>query len=161
MGSALLRAVLDYADNWLDLKRIELESNQTGSTQQTVQVQLITYATATSTGGTTPTANGVWYQQSGGNTFVYADVDGNTGYLGAGAMPVRASGDGSRPAPGWTSDADWRGYVHESEWPSAVNPGRGYLVTANNKAEGSAPLTLERLAQAVAQALVNRRPGPG
>ena len=38
------------------LKRIQLQSNQTGSTQQTVQVQLITYATATSTGGTTPTA---------------------------------------------------------------------------------------------------------
>lgn len=38
------------------LKRIQLESNQTGATQQTVQVQLITYATATSTGGTTPTA---------------------------------------------------------------------------------------------------------
>lgn len=38
------------------LKRIQLQSNQTGSTQQTVQVQLITYATGTSTGGTTPTA---------------------------------------------------------------------------------------------------------
>jgi hypothetical protein len=38
------------------LKRIQMQSNQTGSTQQTVLVQLITYATATSTGGTTPTA---------------------------------------------------------------------------------------------------------
>ena len=38
------------------LKRIQLQSNQTGSTQQTVQVELITYATGTSTGGTTPTA---------------------------------------------------------------------------------------------------------
>lgn len=38
------------------LKRIQLQSNQTGATQQTVNVQLITYATATSTGGTTPTA---------------------------------------------------------------------------------------------------------
>lgn len=28
-------------------------------------------------GNTTPTANGIWYQQSGGNTFVYADVDGD------------------------------------------------------------------------------------
>ena len=39
--------------------------------------------------------------------------------------------------------------------------GRTVTVIANNKAEGSAPLTLERLAQAVAQALVNGRPGPG
>lgn len=38
------------------LKRIQLQSNQTGSTQQTVQVQLVTYGTATGTGGTTPTA---------------------------------------------------------------------------------------------------------
>ena len=43
----------------IKLKRVELESNQTGSTQQTVQVELVTYATATSTGGTTPTATAV------------------------------------------------------------------------------------------------------
>ncbi len=30
-------------------------------------------------GGTTPTANGVWYVQSGGNTYVYADINGNPG----------------------------------------------------------------------------------
>ena len=29
-------------------------------------------------GGLTPTVHGVWYQQSGGNTFVLADVNGNT-----------------------------------------------------------------------------------
>ncbi|UDM53020.1 VCBS domain-containing protein [Cupriavidus sp. MP-37] len=28
-------------------------------------------------GGLTPTAHGAWYQQSGGNTYVYVDVDGN------------------------------------------------------------------------------------
>ncbi len=28
-------------------------------------------------GGQTPTAHGAWFQQSGGNTFVYVDVDGN------------------------------------------------------------------------------------
>ena len=35
--------------------------------------------------------------------------------------------------PGWTSEFEWRGYLHESEWPSAYNPARGYLVSANNK----------------------------
>ena len=65
--------------------------------------------------------------------FVYADVDGNIGYYGPGSFPVRAAGDGSRPVPGWTGDFDWRGYLHESEWPSAYNPSRGYLVSANNK----------------------------
>jgi penicillin amidase len=65
--------------------------------------------------------------------FVYADVDGNIGYYGPGAFPVRAAGDGTRPVPGWTSEFDWRGYLHESEWPSAYNPPRGYVVSANNK----------------------------
>ncbi len=65
--------------------------------------------------------------------FVYADVDGNIGYLGPGAIPVRSGGDGTRPVPGWTGDAEWRGYIDESEWPSAYNPARGYLASANNK----------------------------
>lgn len=38
------------------LKRIQLQSNQTGSTQQVVQLELITYATGTGVGGTTPAA---------------------------------------------------------------------------------------------------------
>jgi len=66
--------------------------------------------------------------------FTFADVDGNIGYCGPGAHPVRSSEDGGRPVPGWTSDSDWRGYVHESEWPRSFNPSRGFLVTANNKA---------------------------
>ena len=65
--------------------------------------------------------------------FVYADVDGNIGYYGPGSFPVRAAGDGTRPVPGWTSEFEWRGYLHESEWPAAYNPSRGYVVSANNK----------------------------
>lgn len=38
------------------LKRIRLSSNQTGSTQQTVLVQVVTYATGTSSGGSARTA---------------------------------------------------------------------------------------------------------
>lgn len=41
------------------LKRIELQSNQTGSTQSVITVSLGKYATATSTGGVTPTAKPV------------------------------------------------------------------------------------------------------
>jgi penicillin G amidase len=66
--------------------------------------------------------------------FVYADVDGNIGYVGPGAMPVRPAGeDGRRPVPGWTGEHEWRGYIHESEWPRAFNPERGFLASANNK----------------------------
>jgi len=75
--------------------------------------------------------------------FVYADVDGNIGYYGPGAFPVRAAGDGTRPVPGWTGEFEWRGYLHESEWPSAYNPPRGYVVSANNKvAPDSFPFVL-------------------
>ena len=75
--------------------------------------------------------------------FVYADVDGNIGYYGPGAFPVRAAGDGTRPVPGWTGEFEWRGYLHESEWPSAYNPSRGYLASANNKvAPDSFPFVL-------------------
>jgi penicillin amidase len=68
--------------------------------------------------------------------FVYADVDGNIGYYGPGSFPVRSAGDGTRPVPGWTGDHEWRGYLHESEWPWAYNPSRGYLLSANNKVAG-------------------------
>jgi len=75
--------------------------------------------------------------------FVYADVDGNIGYYGPGSFPVRSAGDGTRPVPGWTSEFEWRGYLHESEWPSAYNPSRGYVVSANNKVAPDAfPFTL-------------------
>jgi hypothetical protein len=50
------------------LKRIELQSNQTGSTQAIIPVSLGTYATATSTGGVTPTAKPV----DAGNTVAAA-----------------------------------------------------------------------------------------
>jgi penicillin amidase len=66
--------------------------------------------------------------------WVYADVDGNIGYIAPGAIPIRAAGDGTVPAPGWTGASEWTGFVPERQWPRSVNPSRGYLVTANNKA---------------------------
>jgi len=65
--------------------------------------------------------------------FVYADVDGNIGYAAPGAIPVRAAGDGMLPVPGWAGEAEWAGYVPSGRLPRAVNPRRGYLVTANNQ----------------------------
>ena len=64
--------------------------------------------------------------------FVYADVDGNIGYLGPGALPIRV-GDGRLPVDGWTSANDWRGYVPPEALPRAENPARGFIVSANNK----------------------------
>ncbi|NTU82418.1 MAG: penicillin acylase family protein, partial [Chloroflexales bacterium] len=66
--------------------------------------------------------------------FVYADVDDNIGYYAPGALPIRASGDGTSPAEGWSGLQDWRGYVPFAELPHDFNPERGYIVSANNQA---------------------------
>jgi penicillin amidase len=68
--------------------------------------------------------------------FVYADVDGNIGYQMPGEIPIRASGDGWMPVPGWTGEYDWQGMVPFDELPSAFNPTKGYIVTANNAVIG-------------------------
>jgi len=65
--------------------------------------------------------------------FIYADVDGNIGYYGAGTIPVRPSGDGTMPQSGWTSETKWEGRIPFEEMPHIFNPDAGYIVTANNK----------------------------
>lgn len=65
--------------------------------------------------------------------FVYADVDGNVGFQLAGLVPVRQQGDGLLPAPGWTGDHEWTGYLRFDELPSALNPTEGYFATANDR----------------------------
>jgi penicillin amidase len=63
----------------------------------------------------------------------YADVEGNIGYWVTGATPVRAKGDGTLPAPGWTGEYEWTGEVPFEEMPHALNPEQGFVVTANNR----------------------------
>jgi penicillin amidase len=65
--------------------------------------------------------------------FIYADVDGNIGYCGAGKIPIRKRGDGSMPQEGWTSENGWEGFIPFEEMPRVLNPSAGYIVTANNK----------------------------
>ncbi len=64
---------------------------------------------------------------------VYADVDGDIGYTMNGRIPIRARGDGTVPAPGWTGDYEWLGYIPLDELPHLSNPPRGYVATANNQ----------------------------
>lgn len=70
--------------------------------------------------------------------FVYADVEGNIGYLGNGLFPIRseshrAAGNGLLPVPGWTDEYEWVGFVPWEEIPSLYNPPSGIIVTANHK----------------------------
>jgi len=64
---------------------------------------------------------------------VYADVDGTIGFIAPGLVPIRRDGQGWLPAPGWTGDYDWTGFIPFDALPHAVNPPSGHLVSANNK----------------------------
>ncbi len=68
--------------------------------------------------------------------FVYADVEGNIGYQAPGRIPIRASGDGSMPVPGWSGQYDWVDYIPFDDLPRAFNPPEGYIVTANHAVVG-------------------------
>src|SRR5207244_4495344 len=61
---------------------------------------------------------------------VYADVEGNIGWIAAGLMPKR-SWSGLLPVPG-TGGYEWSGFRAVEELPRAFNPPSGYIVTANN-----------------------------
>lgn len=64
---------------------------------------------------------------------VYADRAGNIGYTFPGRLPIRASGDGRVPVPGWTGEYEWTGYVPFAELPHYLNPAQDYIATANNR----------------------------
>jgi penicillin amidase len=70
--------------------------------------------------------------------FVYADVEGNIGYLANGLYPIRSeshdeAGNGLLPVPGWTDEYAWQGFVPWEEIPVLYNPPAGLIVTANHK----------------------------
>jgi penicillin amidase len=67
---------------------------------------------------------------------LYADDRGNIGHLAVGRIPVRKSGDGSLPLPGWDAAYAWKGVIPFEELPATFNPEKGYIVSANDKPVG-------------------------
>lgn len=65
--------------------------------------------------------------------FVYADQQGNIGYIMAGAIPIRNQGQALLPSPGWTGDYEWTGYIPFDELPQTYNPEQHFIATANNR----------------------------
>ncbi len=63
---------------------------------------------------------------------VYADVEGNIGYMLPGLIPKRRRGNGLVPSPGWDSRYDWAGWIPFEELPCRFNPPDGVIATANN-----------------------------
>jgi len=66
--------------------------------------------------------------------FVYGDVNGHIGYYAPGRFPIRASGNGSMIAEGWTGDAEWTGWIPFDELPHTYDPPEHFIVSANEKA---------------------------
>jgi penicillin amidase len=71
-----------------------------------------------------------------GQNAVYADVEGNIGYIMAARVPVRKKGHGEVPVPGDADDYEWTGYIPFDQLPQALNPDSGLIVTANARVVG-------------------------
>jgi penicillin amidase len=71
-----------------------------------------------------------------GQNAVYADVEGNIGYIMAARVPIRKKGRGEIPYPGDTDDYEWTGYIPFDQLPQALNPDSGLIVTANARVVG-------------------------
>ncbi len=70
---------------------------------------------------------------------VYADVDGNIGFIAPGRVPLRKPGNdlmGLAPAPGWDARYDWNGYIPFEALPQRFNPASGRIASANEKIVG-------------------------
>ena len=65
------------------------------------------------------------------HNMIYADVEGTIGYQTPGKIPIRRSGDGRWPVPGWTEAYEWVGYIPFAALPSVLEPDEQYVVTAN------------------------------
>ena len=75
--------------------------------------------------------------------FGFADVDGDIGFISAGHIPIRKSGDGSLPVRGWTGEGEWIGWIPFAKLPQALNPKSGIIVNANNRVvPGSYPYAI-------------------
>ncbi|MGB7435638.1 MAG: penicillin acylase family protein, partial [Candidatus Acidiferrum sp.] len=76
---------------------------------------------------------GIW---GPGQNVVYADVDGNIGYILGAHVPVRKKGHGEVPVPGDTDEYEWTGYIPFDQLPQVFNPESGLIVTANARVVG-------------------------
>ena len=63
---------------------------------------------------------------------VYADVDGDIGWIPAGLMPIRKNWSGLLPVPGHTGKYEWEGFRTIDELPRITNPSQHYVATANH-----------------------------
>jgi penicillin amidase len=63
---------------------------------------------------------------------IYADVDGNIGWVAAGMTPVRNGWSGLLPVPGAEGKYEWQGFLPVSSLPQVYNPSKQFIATANH-----------------------------
>ncbi len=63
---------------------------------------------------------------------IYADVDGNIGWIAAGLAPIRPGWNGLLPVPGHEGRYEWNGFLPLADLPQSYNPAKGYIATANH-----------------------------
>jgi penicillin amidase len=63
---------------------------------------------------------------------VYADIDGDIGWIPAGLMPIRDNWLGLLPVPGHTGEYEWSGFRDVDELPRIKNPAQQFIATANH-----------------------------
>ncbi|MGG5820866.1 penicillin acylase family protein [Falsiroseomonas sp. HW251] len=66
-------------------------------------------------------------------TLTVADASGRIAQYLVGRTPIRRSGDGSVPRPGWDGAADWTGFIPFDSMPHAEDPPTGILAAANSR----------------------------
>lgn len=63
---------------------------------------------------------------------IYADVEGNIGWVAAGMAPIRRGWSGLLPVPGASGKYEWQGFMPVKDLPQSFNPARHYVATANH-----------------------------
>jgi penicillin amidase len=93
---------------------------------------------------------------------VYADVDGNIGWVAAGLTPIRRNWTGLLPVPGHEGRYEWDGFLTVADLPQSFNPASGFIATANHNIlppgyrhqisyEWGAPHRYQRIVEAIGQ----------
>ena len=63
---------------------------------------------------------------------MFADCDGNIGYVRVGRVPIRPDGyDWTKPVPGHTKATDWLGFHSIDDLVQIMNPAQGYMQNCN------------------------------
>lgn len=76
---------------------------------------------------------GVKYFGIPGQNFVYADAQGNIGYVMGARIPLRNNNNPTLVFDGTTSENDWKGFVPPQDIPTILNPAENFIASANNK----------------------------